>query len=450
MDGDGDALNYDQIATVPQACAYSVLATEFRCAVAGALEQRNLPAPGGLVDYWPGIQTPAQCASICTTTEGCLSFDHSTETGRCYLGDGIAGVHAVLWSPMRPDSAESYNYRYYERIPEGNSAEMNEARAEFLRLPSRPEDADVGCRYGCSDWRAENYDPNAQDIVAVGDRDTCRYRAEPALAAFHEAQPDRVFITGGVPGDGRFVAQYGSVRCEEICAARCLAAGPACVAINYARQLRQCYLLPRTAEPGAALGAPGGLRRLPKYVYRERRVLRLPQPWGATLPRLITYDELDETVWPAANRTAVLGSLLRFDLPEQPVAGLALTDIWRRMLSPASTAEDLADAGCGLDGGTPQVVAALSLADGDSGGGSSSGDDADRAMMWLPWRNITQAVAPPVAWSEDEDAQRSALVALDAVGMARFLPRSAALCALGMQVTIEVTSGAPGVAPAAC
>jgi hypothetical protein len=72
------------------------------------------------------------------------------------------------------------------------------------------------------------------------------------------------------------------------------------------------------------------------------------------------------------------------------------------------------------------------------------------AMMWLPWRNIAQAVAPPVAWSEDEDAQRSALVALDAVGMARFLPRSAALCALGMQVTIEVTSGAPAVAPAAC
>ena len=72
------------------------------------------------------------------------------------------------------------------------------------------------------------------------------------------------------------------------------------------------------------------------------------------------------------------------------------------------------------------------------------------AMMWLPWRNIAQAVAPPVAWSEDEGAQRSALVALDAVGMARFLPRSAALCALGMQVTIEVTSGAPAVAPAAC
>jgi hypothetical protein len=65
-------------------------------------------------------------------------------------------------------------------------------------------------------------------------------------------------------------------------------------------------------------------------------------------------------------------------------------------------------------------------------------------------QHIAQAVAPPVAWSEDEDAQRSALVALDAVGMARFLPRSAALCALGMQVTIEVTSGAPAVAPAAC
>lgn len=388
---DRSATNYDpQATTVSQACTYSALGLEFRCGVPGALQQRNLPAPGGFIDYWAGVQTPAICALICQNTTGCLSFDHSAETGRCYLGDGVAGVHAILWSPP------SGNYRYYERVASGNMEQINEARAAFLGLSYRVEDAGIGCRYGCTDWRAENYDPQAQDSgAAEGDSGTCTYRAEPALAAFEDPVADRVLISGGVPGDGRFVAQFGGVVCEEICAARCLAAGPECVAINYATRMQQCYLLSRTAEPGAA----GGLRVVRGYSYRERSVLRLPRPW-APLPGLMTFDDL----MPSENRTAAVGSLLRFDLAPGYLTtrevGLNLTDIWRTV--------DAADR-CALTGGAAAVVAAR-------------GD-------WAVTANSGGA---------------SAVVALDTVGSFRFLPRSKALCAAGLVLTVEVVGGAPG------
>eukprot|EP01043_Picozoa_sp_COSAG02_P001286 COSAG02_NODE_27_length_51735_cov_86.076749_2_plen_1261_part_00 len=405
-----------------EARPYSVLAEEFRCGVNGALEQRNLMVGTELwsSDHWPGVQTPSQCARICVDTNDCVSFDHSVETGRCYLGDGVAGVHAVLWTPPVG------NYRYYERIPRGNP-EMN-------------QDTGIGCRYGCTDWRAENHDARAvQSSIAVGDANSCRYRAEPALAAFHEREQDRALI----PEDGHFLAQYRAAECEELCAARCLAAGPACMAINYAAALGQCYLLPRVVL------SADELTTVRKYVYRPRRMLTLPRPWGVPLPGLRTVNSLAEHVWPTTNRTAVLGSLLRFDLPDRSAADTvgevdegitSATDIWRRM-SNAS----LEDVGCELDEySTAQVLAPAAWhLDADT--------SAATAMVHFPWRGAPQKVERAVAWGGSAGVgPRSAIVALDAVGMAHFVPRSKSLCYLGLRVTINVTGGDMTATPPNC
>jgi hypothetical protein len=295
------------------------------------------------------------------------------------------------------------------------------------------QDAAIGCRYGCTDWRAENHDSRAvQSTTAVGDANACWYRAEPALAAFHEGKQDHAFI----PSDGQFLAQYRAAECEEMCAARCLAAGAACMAINYAAALGQCYLLARVARSEDELTA---VRR---YVYRPRRMLTLPRPWGAPLPGLRTLNSLAERDWPAINRTAVLGSLLRFDLPNRSNHGgvgdsgiTSATDIWRRMSN-----SSLVAVGCELDEYSTAQVLAL-----------AADTSAAPVMVQFPWREAPQKVARAVTWGGSAGVgSRSAIVALDAVGMAHFVPRSKALCYLGMRVTINVTGGDASATAPSC
>ena len=396
---DPEAENYEENATLSRPCAYAQLGLQFHCGVPGALEQRNLPGPGGLIDYWPAVRSAADCGALCLNSTDCVSFDHSTQTGRCYLGSGIAGVHAVLWAPeLTPTPADpSAGYHYYERIPEGASAAQKQARAEFLGL-SYSAEQEVGCRYGCTDWRAENADP----LASGGDEDTarCLHRGQAALDAFERfPRVNSVLITGGAPGDGTFVGQFAEVDCEETCAARCLAAGPACVAINFAQVLQHCYLLGRAADPGAAPGHPDALRTVPGYFYRARRVLRLPLPWGPT-PGLRSFDEL----MAEEERTVRVGSLLRLELgPEAGARNVSLADVWRTM-PPANAS--LAD--CELDGTASRAVGA----EGWVGG--------------------------------------SATVVLDAVGTARFAPRSKALCGLGVRLTLTVQGEPLRAEPTLC
>ena len=56
----------------------------------------------------------------------------------------------------------------------------------------------------------------------------------------------------------------------------------------------------------------------------------------------------------------------------------------------------------------------------------------------------------PVIWGDDVAGPRAAVVALDAVGMARFIPQSKALCSLGISVTINVTGGDVSEVPPSC
>ena len=76
-----------------------------------------------------------------------------------------------------------------------------------------------GCRYGCTDWRAEN----AAALASAGDEATarCLHRGQAALDAFERfPRVNSVLITGGAPGDGTFGGQFAEVDCEETCAAR--------------------------------------------------------------------------------------------------------------------------------------------------------------------------------------------------------------------------------------
>eukprot|EP01044_Picomonas_judraskeda_P013113 COSAG03_NODE_1949_length_3309_cov_200.827103_4_plen_183_part_00 len=85
--------------------------------------------------------------------------------------------------------------------------------------------------------------------------------------------------------------------------------------------------------------------------------------------------------WPAANRTAVVGSLLRFDLPAASEATHAgnprPTDIWRRMSSASAGAAPNA---CELDRySAAQVLAAP----------PPTPASAAPAMIYFPWRGVS-------------------------------------------------------------
>jgi hypothetical protein len=119
-------MNYEYAAVVSpppesdQACYFGV--QFFECPLVGALAGANIKMINNIL-------TPEICAQRCLELDACLSFDHSTVTGRCYIGNGIMGVDG--------QNTNSEKYRYYQRAT----------------------DAYLQCRPGCMDPTMFNFDP---------------------------------------------------------------------------------------------------------------------------------------------------------------------------------------------------------------------------------------------------------------------------------------------------
>jgi hypothetical protein len=126
---DRTALNYDSAATVQNGtCVFGL--DSFACPLPGALIGSNIMVEGNL-EYYAGITSVELCAKACLSEDICLSFDYGSTDEKCYLGKAVVGSGGVI--------AASEGYNYYER----------------------EDDSGLGCRIGCVDPAAFNYDPLA-------------------------------------------------------------------------------------------------------------------------------------------------------------------------------------------------------------------------------------------------------------------------------------------------
>eukprot|EP01051_Picozoa_sp_SAG22_P002996 SAG22_NODE_140_length_17982_cov_81.438741_5_plen_1804_part_00 len=224
---DNSALNFDSAATVDDGGCVLVALSAFECPAEGRLDGDDLFQTTNI--------TAEECAQLCLGSEiRCVSFDYRRSTSDCFLGNGIVGFDG----PLLNDT----DYEYYHRHSPGCRYGCTNATASnFDPAAVRDDGSCLGGRAGCMEPGALNYDRSANVRTSCAFSNASLVFECPRRGALQSSTVENIAVVPAMAA--------------EDCAAACLAEGARCGSFDFSAVVQRCHLFVRSGQLWS--GPPG-------------------------------------------------------------------------------------------------------------------------------------------------------------------------------------------------